>query len=157
MSSEKHIAHFNWGRLKAPIGDPLVAEFVDNAARVNEIAERSDGFIWRDGGEGTSAWQIGWPLFTETPTMIASFSVWESPQQLWQFVHKTVHGQFLRRGADWFHASVSYNYALWWVEPGHQPDIYEARDRVEALRANGPSAEVFTFKEFPPERLSAKA
>ncbi|SMY07791.1 DUF3291 domain-containing protein [Flavimaricola marinus] len=144
-----HLAHFNWAALLAPTGDPLVAEFVDNTGRVNAIAERSAGFVWRHGDEDVAGRRIGWPLFTEAPTMIASFSVWESPEAFKAFVYKTVHGAFLRRGAEWFERGGSVNYALWWVPEGHIPSIEEARDRVEQLRAHGPSEAVFTLATLP--------
>jgi len=122
---------------------------LDNAHRVNEVAERSEGFVWRHGAEDDAARAIGWPLFEDSGVMIASFSVWETPEALWQFVHKTVHGQYLRRGPEWFHKNLSYNYALWWVEPGVLPSIEEARVRVSSLQKSGPSEAVFTFKELP--------
>ena len=48
MQAQGHqIAHFNIARLRAMPGDPLVAEFIDNVPKVNSIAERSPGFVWR--------------------------------------------------------------------------------------------------------------
>lgn len=46
-----HLAHFNWATLKAPVGDPRVAPFVDAVPKVNALAERSPGFVWRSGEE----------------------------------------------------------------------------------------------------------
>ncbi len=42
-----HIAHMNWGILRADWEDPLVAEFVEALDRVNAVAARSPGFVWR--------------------------------------------------------------------------------------------------------------
>ena len=42
-----HVAHRNIARLRALPGDPLVAEFLDTVPRVNALAERSPGFVWR--------------------------------------------------------------------------------------------------------------
>ena len=81
------------------------------------------------------------------PNLIASFSVWESPDELWAFVHNTLHGQFLRRAEEWFLPGKGYSYALWWVDPGQRPTIGEARDRVTQLQTEGASEVVFTFKE----------
>ncbi len=40
---------------------------------------------------------------------------------------------------------------LWWVPRGHRPTIEEAKARLEMLRAKGPAAEAFTFRQaFPP-------
>jgi hypothetical protein len=41
--------------------------------------------------------------------------------------------------------------ALWWVPAGTVPTPEHAVDRVEHLRANGPTPEAFTFRQvFPP-------
>jgi hypothetical protein len=40
---------------------------------------------------------------------------------------------------------------MWWVPAGHHPTVDEAMDRLELLRANGPTADAFTFATpFPP-------
>ncbi len=144
--TERHLAHFNWGLLKAPIGDPRVAPFIDAVDKVNAKAEAAPGFVWRSGNEAEYARQIGWDLFTENEgRIIASFSVWETPEALHEFVYNTVHGAFLNRRAEWFEAAETINYALWWVPVGHVPEFYEARDRVESLRAHGPSDWAFVF------------
>ena len=42
-----HIAELNIGRLLHPVGDPRIADFVDNLGRINAMAERMPGFVWR--------------------------------------------------------------------------------------------------------------
>ena len=42
-----HLAQINIARMLAPMEDPLMREFVDNLDRINELADRSPGFIWR--------------------------------------------------------------------------------------------------------------
>ena len=40
--------------------------------------------------------------------------------------------------------------ALWWVPAGHLPTIEEGIDRLDHLRAHGPTAHAFTFRDrFP--------
>ncbi len=139
-----HLAHFNWGTLIAAPGSRKVAGFVNAVGRVNALAERAEGFVWRSGDEQAKAKAIGWPMFDD-PKVIASFSVWNSPDALKAFVYQTVHGAFYRRRAEWFEPDGGSNYALWWVPEGHVPGFAEARERVEALVANGPSEQVFDF------------
>src|SRR6202030_3511838 len=43
----QHLAQLNIGRLRYDLDDPRLADFIDNLARVNAIAERSEGFVWR--------------------------------------------------------------------------------------------------------------
>ena len=139
------LAHFNWATLRADEGDPLVAEFFDAADRVNALSERSAGFVWRHGDEMAAAKVIGWPLFTVSDRVIASFSVWESAAALEQFVYRTVHGAFFRRGKEWFEPGKGVNYALWTIPRGHIPKMAEARDRVEHMIAHGPTDHAFDF------------
>jgi hypothetical protein len=42
-----HPAELNIGRNRYEIDDPCMADFTNNLALVNGIAERSAGFIWR--------------------------------------------------------------------------------------------------------------
>ena len=45
--SARHLAQFNIARIRYPLDDPRMAEFVDNVARVNALAETIEGFVWR--------------------------------------------------------------------------------------------------------------
>ena len=42
-----HLAQFNIARIRYPLDDPRMAEFVDNVARVNGLADKISGFVWR--------------------------------------------------------------------------------------------------------------
>ena len=42
-----HLAQVNIGRLRAPVDDPLIAEFKDALDSINALADRSPGFVWR--------------------------------------------------------------------------------------------------------------
>ena len=142
----RHIAHFNWATLIADIEDRRVAPFVRAVDKVNAVAQRSPGYVWNSGQEMSEGTRIGWPLFTENSRVIASFSVWETPEHFRDYVYKTVHGAFFRRGHEWFEPHASRGYVLWWVPEGHIPNITEAREKVKTLEANGPGPEAFTLK-----------
>ncbi len=142
--SNRHVAHFNWATLLDDVGSPGVAGFVDAIGRVNALAERSDGFIWRSGDENVAAQAINWPLFDD-PRTIASFSVWETPEALRSFVYRTVHGAFYRRKAEWFVPGSGVNYVLWWVPVGTVPGFEDARRRVETIAQHGPTEHAFDF------------
>ncbi len=145
-AAARHLAHFNWATLVGDLGSPEVAGFEDAIDRVNQVAERSPGFVWRDGAESSNASAIDWPMFVDCPRTIASFSVWEDPTTLKAFVYKTVHGAFVRRAKEWFQPESGPNYVLWWVPQGHIPDTAEARDRVELLLSDGPTEGAFDFR-----------
>ena len=41
----RHLAQFNIARIKYPLDDPRMKDFVDNVARVNGLAETIEGFV----------------------------------------------------------------------------------------------------------------
>jgi hypothetical protein len=142
----QHLVHFNWATLRGDPGGAEVAGFEHAVPKVNTLAESSAGFVWRHGDERAAACAIGWPLFTEDPRRIASFSVWENSECLADYVYATVHGAFLRRSEAWFAPGTGVNYALWWIPQGQIPTMAEARERVERLLDEGPSEAVFDFE-----------
>ena len=150
MSATHHLAHFNWATLRGDPGSDTVAGFENAVGRVNALAERSPGFVWRHGAEATAAVRINWPLFADNWRTIASFSVWETREAFERYVFDTVHGAFRRRSAEWFEPGTGVNVALWWVPAGHVPSIEEAREKVERLQAEGPSDAVFDLRGWAP-------
>jgi len=110
----RQVAHFNVARLQFPPGDTRVAGFVDNVPRVNAIAERSAGFVWRHVDESAALGDgIRFETLNEDPCLAISLSLWRSDSELWHFVNKTVHGGFLRRRTEWFEPWPGPNYVLW--------------------------------------------
>ena len=47
MEQGRHLAQLNIGRIRHEIDDPRMADFADNLALVNGLAERTPGFVWR--------------------------------------------------------------------------------------------------------------
>jgi len=140
-----HLAELNIGRIRYDLDDPRMAEFTDNLALVNGIAERSEGFVWRyvdDNGTGNA---------TDTrpfddPRIIVNLSVWESVAGLERFVWQTVHKRFFGRRADWFAHFEGPAVALWWVPAGHRPGVEEALARLDHLKRYGPSDHAFDWQ-----------
>ena len=75
-----HLAQLNIGRLRYEVGDPRMAEFIDNLAFVNGLAERSPGFVWRYQDDSGSA--IETRPFASDPRMAINLSVWDSVEAL---------------------------------------------------------------------------
>ena len=123
--------------------------------KVNALAERSPGFVWRSGTEAELASAAGWPLFVGNDRLIASFSVWESPEAPCapMSIRPSMVLSF-RRAEEWFDPDATRGHALWWVQVGHVPSITEAREKVEALEAGGASDAVFNLRAGcpPPDR-----
>jgi len=148
MTSSHDLAQVNLGRIVAPLDDTRLQGFVDGLEPLNAVADAAPGFVWRlqdDDGDATS-----FRLFDDDLLLI-NLSVWASVDALRAFVYRSDHVEYLRRRRDWFQPMSEAFLALWWVPAGTVPTPREAVDRVEHLRAHGPSAEAFTFRElFPP-------
>jgi hypothetical protein len=148
-----HLAQINIGRLRAPIDDPLIAEFRDALAEINAVAERSPGFVWRlqtAEGDATALHPTGEEL------VIPNMSLWESAEALADFVFRSDHTPFLRRRRAWFERYESAYVALWWVPAGHIPTLGEGMERLAIVDRDGPTEKAFTFaRRFPAPRAEA--
>jgi hypothetical protein len=137
-----HLAELNVGRFRYPTSDPRMADFMNNLDRVNALAERSPGFVWRLKGDNNNAtdFRIG-------DDMAVNLSVWESAKALEDFVFKTVHVQFYRRRAEWFALVDKPHMVFWWVGDGHRPSLDEAWERLQHYTAQGASDYAFGWAE----------
>lgn len=142
----QHIAQMNMGYLLHPIDDPRIAEFAENSARINGVADRCKGFVWRmkDADLSNPDNDYG-RLFGRPDVALATLSVWESVADFAHFVHKTAHGRFLTRRATWFERLDQPSYVIWPIPVGHIPTLAEGKARLMQLRAHGPSAAAFDF------------
>ena len=142
-----HLAQINIGRLRAPVDDPMIADFKNALDVVNAIADAAPGFVWRLVGEGNNATDLR-PDASD-PMIALNMSVWTDPQALGAYVYRSDHVAFMRRRAEWFEKLELYM-ALWWVPKGHVPTVEEGMGKIETLRRLGPTAAAFTFRDpFP--------
>ncbi|RKE17690.1 DUF3291 domain-containing protein [Streptomyces sp. TLI_171] len=146
-----HLAQVNVGRLVAPLDSPQLAGFVGRLAEINELADRSPGFVWRLVDEG-GADATGTHPDPDDHLLQINCSVWESVEALWDYVYRSDHLQVLARRRDWFERPTGAHQALWWVPEGHRPTVAEAMEKVALVEAHGPGPEAFTFRSraFPP-------
>ena len=138
------LAEINVGRLRYPLTDPRIADFVNNLDAVNALAESSDGFVWRLKDASGNATQIS---AYEDPLTILNMSVWASPEALYEYVYKTVHRRFVQRRKEWFELFGAQYLALWWVEEGAYPAVGEGQRRLAHLERFGPTAYAFNFRK----------
>ena len=145
---QHNIAEINIAKIKGvDINDPIMKEFVDNLDGVNDIAESSNGFVWRLKDESNNATNIN-PYNDEQ--IIINISVWESIEALENYMYKTFHSNFLKRRKEWFHSFGKVSTAMWWMPKGQVPTIEEAVEKLDYLQKNGSSELVFDFKnKFP--------
>lgn len=121
------------------IEDSVMKEFVDHFDSVNQLAEESNGFIWRLKDEDNNA--AGFNPFDDEQVII-NLSVWEDVVSLEHYTYKTFHVE--RR--EWFQKYGKAYYVLWWVKDNEYPSVEEALERLEYLQENGPSPYAFNFQ-----------
>lgn len=141
-----HIAQLNIGLLTHPRDQIEVAEFVNNVPRVNGLAERSKGFVWRCVDERAAIDSEGIDFFGDDPRATFTLSVWETFEDFELFVHRTIHGGFLKRREQWFVPLGKKTYVIWRVQAGHIPTLGEGLGKLERLRTEGASDDVFDFE-----------
>jgi hypothetical protein len=146
-----HIAQMNIGRVLYPLDDPRLADFVGALAAINEMAERTPGFVWRlkdDTGEGAT----GLPV-TEHPRDIVNMSVWESAEALEHFTWRTAHARIYNRKGAWFEPHTQPSFVMWPVQAGYIPTLAEGLERLAHLRAHGASEHAFGWEALPHLKL----
>ena len=144
--SSYHLAQLNIAKMKYPAEAPEMADFTNNLERINALADQSPGFIWRlqtEEGDATAIDFFG-------PDILVNMSVWLDGESLHDYVYRTSHARIMSRRKEWFERFEDSYTVLWWIPEGHIPTLEEANEKLELLRANGPTAEAFTFKQgFP--------
>ncbi|MCK0168375.1 DUF3291 domain-containing protein [Jannaschia sp. S6380] len=135
-----NIAELNVGYARYPLDDPRMAGFMDNLDRINALAERSPGFVWRMQSDGGNATDIAVPGDAD---MISNLSVWTDVPSLGGYVFNTVHARFYEKRPAWFGAMTKPHFVMWHVADGHIPTLEEAMDRLAHLRAHGSTDHAF--------------
>lgn len=138
------LAQANVARMRASLEDPLMAGFVSQLERINALADRSPGFVWRLQSEAGDATAI---RAFDDPAILFNMSVWESLESLHAYVYQSDHVGPLRGRRAWFEPMTEPSLVLWWIPAGHVPTVAEGRERLELLRRTGPSPAAFTFRQ----------
>jgi hypothetical protein len=139
-----HVAELNVAYPKYDVNDRRFAGFVNNLERINALAERSPGFVWRlkdDVAGNAMDLQVD-----EDPALIPNLSVWESVEDLERFTFGTVHAQIYKLRENWFTPMQERHFVMWHVPVGHQPTLEEAMAKLAQINADGPSDDVFGWE-----------
>ncbi|MEU3168104.1 DUF3291 domain-containing protein [Streptosporangium sp. NPDC006930] len=140
-----HLAQLNIAHMRAPKDSPELASFMAGLDPLNRLAEADPGFVWRlkggDGPEDTVEHIYG-------DHLLINYSVWRSRDALWSYVYRSDHLAFLQRRREWFLRIAEPYSVMWWIPEGYEPTLPEGMERLERLRAEGPTLEAFTFKNF---------
>lgn len=145
------LAELNISKWKIDPLAPDAASFTDNVDRINSLAERSSGFVWRLLDEQRD--EQGRNAVCNGPDVVMTLSTWESVDHLEQFVWNTVHKQIYNGKDQWFKNMQSHHLVMWDVEDGHKPSISEAKERLDHLDAHGDSDRAFGWSHLPHVKL----
>ena len=142
LQPKYYLAQINIALMKAPLDNPIMAEFADALDEINQVAEASAGFVWRLKTSSGNATDI---RAYSDPKMLVNISVWQSVEQLKVYVYKSLHGDFFIRRRKWFEKYQSEHFAMWWIPSEHLPTVEEGLAKLEYLALHGDSPESFTF------------
>ena len=149
--SGHYLAQLNVARALDDLDSPRLADFMSALDRVNSVAERSAGFVWRlkdeDGNDATNV------RVSEDQRFIVNLSVWETPQHLENFVWNTIHKRVYEKKTKWFEPMRTPHFVMWWIPAGHRPGADEAMARLQHLTMNGPSDHAFGWESLPSVKL----
>ncbi|MGE5165419.1 MAG: DUF3291 domain-containing protein, partial [Sphingobacteriales bacterium] len=130
-----HLAQLNIGRIRYEVDDARMADFTNNLAMVNGLAERTPGFVLRSTSTRPYA----------DPRIAINLSVWENVEALERIVYQAIHKRFYGRRAEWFEHFEAPYFVMWWVPAGHRPSVEEAIARLDHLKQHGPSDHAFDW------------
>ena len=139
-----HLAELNIGKFKYPTSDMRMADFMNNLDRINALADRAVGFVWRLKSDGSNN---ATDLRVSEDQYAVNMSVWTDAKSLENYVFKTAHAQIYRRKAEWFEMMGKLHMVFWNVVVGHVPSLTEAMDKLQDLQTNGPSESAFGWAE----------
>lgn len=144
-----HLAQLNIARLLHPLDSPQIAEFVQGLESINQLADSSQGFVWRLQTASGNATDVQHP-WSADPFLLVNMSVWKTPDDLKDFVYRSGHLEFYLKRAKWFEKPSQAHYVLWWIPEGEIPRLPDAQARLEHYRKHGATPYAFWFgKLFP--------
>lgn len=135
------LAQFNLAHARWPLDHPGMAGFTDNVARMNALADRHPGLVWRHPDDGQ--------LVGGDPRMTWTLSLWRNAGALADFAFRTAHRRFFRERASWFGPMEGAALVMWWQPDGRQPALSDAVARKALLDRDGPGPHAFGWEAFP--------
>ena len=143
--SQYYLAQVNTAKVRFPLDDPQMADFVAQIRSVNAVADADPGFVWRLRGEGAEDATDIRPF--EDERILITLTVWKSVEALSNYVYRSAHAGVMRDRKQWFEKSDQPILAMWWIPTGHLPTVAEAIERLEHLRRYGSSPYAFPFNK----------
>jgi heme-degrading monooxygenase HmoA len=141
------IAQANVAYALADHDDPRIAEYIARLDEMNQLADRSPGFVWRYLTDSRDPAQREFA----DPRVLFNMSVWDSIDALHAYTYRTAHAEVYAARRRWF-ADVGaviggHALAIWWIPQGERPTVGDAQARLAMITSHGPSPRAFSFKQ----------
>ena len=140
------LAQLNIAEAKYGTEDARMDGFTGRVDFINAMADRSPGFIWRLVDDDETDGALSLRMEGQNDYTLVNMSVWADIESLFHFIYKTAHAKVMQGKDDWFNPLSKNHMVLWWIEDGHIPSMDEAKEKLGAIRAHGPSPEAFDFQ-----------
>lgn len=134
-----YLIHANIAVAREALDHPIMADFVEIADEIDEIAHNSPGFVAQPTPRDEGSIFKG--------KYLLNLSIWDTVESLRDFTYSNAHKLALTRREDWFIQGERYNYVLYWSQRESLPTEKEIKARIDYLRFKGPSPYAFTFDE----------
>jgi heme-degrading monooxygenase HmoA len=122
------LAQANVAYALAPHDSPRLADYIARLDEMNQLAEKSPGFVWRYLTDSRDPAQREF----EDPHVLFNMSVWRSIEDLHHYTYKTAHSEVYAARKRWFASETSvvggHALAMWWVPAGALPTVADARN-----------------------------
>lgn len=127
-----YLAQYNIAKIRYPLSDPKMSEFVNNIDLVHKIADRM-GLIHRVKDETGSAIHM-----SSDPTILPNLTIWKDVDSLMNFVHKTIHTRFMNKKDEWFLPMSTPKTVYWWCAESYKPfDMLDGELRLQYYIEHG--------------------
>jgi hypothetical protein len=146
-----HLAQVNIAWMHGTLDDAVMAGLASRVEEINNLAERSKGFVWRLPGvealpEALEPFEQDFPGFRRD-RLFYNMSVWESVEDLREYTFNSSHAELLNERHQWIERIADASVALWWIPVGYRPSIAESAERLRSVRMHGPTAYAFTMRK----------
>ncbi len=140
-----YLAQFNIARIRYPLNDPRMKEFVENIDLVHRVADRIGGLIHRVQAEGEKD-ATTLEVFGD-PTIVPNLTVWKDWESLENFVFKTMHKRFFDKREQWFINNLTLpKNVMWHVEENYTPTMKDGEERLKHMAHYGCTPYAFDWK-----------
>jgi len=141
------LAQANVAYTLVPHDDPRLADYLARLDEMNQLADRSPGFVWRYLTDSRDPAQREF----DDPRVLFNMSVWASVDALHAYTYRTAHAEVYAARRRWFADTQAvvggHALAMWWLPAGELPAVADAKARLALITAAGPSERAFSFKQ----------